>query len=313
MNLLDKLYRTVYLIRAAEDGIRRYYSEDDMKTPMHMSSGSEAVVAGVCEALRPDDQVYGTYRTHALYLAKTYDAVGFFGELYGKVTGPGRGKAGSMHLADPNKGYMVSSAIVASTIPVAVGNAFANKYFGRDRVTVAFFGDGATNEGNFWESLNLACLWELPIIFVCEDNNFAVHTHKKDRDGFNEILDVVKSFRCKVFESSSTDCEDIYNLTSECLPFARSNTPVFMKLSYYRYLEHVGVNFDFEAKYRSESEFQQWLQKDPVTVLKNRMNAESVERINQEVDELVESAVLSAKQAEFAPTDEVLKDVFYGE
>ena len=306
----QKLYRQVYLIRASEDAIKKYYDEDEMKTPMHMSEGSEGLVAGVCAALRSDDQVFGTYRTHALYLAKTDDPISFFGELYGKVSGTARGKSGSMHLSYPEKGYMFSSAIVASTIPVAVGNAFANKMAGNNKATAAFFGDGATNEGNFWESLNLACLWDVPVLFVCEDNEFAVHTPQSKRDGYDNLVNIVNQYNCEVLESESTDVGEIYELSCEAVAKSRIH-PVFLRLKYYRYLEHVGVAPDFDAGYRSEETFDKWFEKDPVAVARAKISEEEATEIENEVDALVEKSVQLAKSESFAPVDEVYKDVFH--
>lgn len=304
-----ELYRMVYLIRECENEIIREYSNDEMKTPMHMSSGSEAIVSGVCAALALDDQVFGTYRTHALYLAKTNDPVSFFCELYGKVSGVGRGKAGSMHLSDPSRGHMVSSAIVASTIPVAVGNAFANKRNDNGKITVSFFGDGAINEGNFWESLNLACLWKLPIIFVCEDNELAVHTNKSQRDGYDDIKCIVENFNCTVLYSESTDASVILDLTREAIAIL-PQCPVFMHLKYYRYLEHVGVNEDFDAGYRSKSECEDWKKRDPLIVLKNRLSKQDVETVEREVNFIVASSIVAAKCDPFADLNEIYNYVY---
>ncbi len=165
------LYKKLYLARRAEKKIREHYMEDEMKTPMHMSMGEEAIAVGVCHALKAEDQVFATYRSHAIYLAKTQKIDDFFAEMYGKDTALLKGKGGSMHMCAPESGFMGTSAIVASIIPVAVGVAFANKQMGNDKLATVFFGDGATDEGAFWESLNVACLMKLPILFVCEDND----------------------------------------------------------------------------------------------------------------------------------------------
>ena len=152
-----EFYKKLYLIRRAEEKIREHYSEDEMKTPMHMSMGEEAIVVGVLEAAGKKSQAFGTYRSHALYLAKTGESDMFFAEMYGKAAGPAKGKAGSMHIALPDAGVMMTSAVVGTTIPVALGAALANAYLKNKRVVVSFFGDGAVNEGVFWESLNFAC------------------------------------------------------------------------------------------------------------------------------------------------------------
>ncbi|MHB9127870.1 MAG: thiamine pyrophosphate-dependent enzyme [Candidatus Humimicrobiaceae bacterium] len=161
-NINIALYKTMYMIRRTEEVIQYHYLEDEMKTPMHMSMGEEAIATGVCHALKPEDQILGSYRNHGIYIAKTQETDKFFAEMYGKVTGTSKGKAGSMHLLAPGSGLVCTSAIVGSSIPVAIGFAFANKYSKNNKIAAVFFGDGAIDEGVFWESLNFACLKKLP-------------------------------------------------------------------------------------------------------------------------------------------------------
>src|SRR3989338_5288085 len=182
------LYRKLILTRLAEEKIREEYFKDEMKTPVHLGIGGEAIPVGVCHCLPPRSKTFGTYRNHSLYLAMTEDTDGFFGELYGKVNGPGKGKAGSMHLSFPERDFIATSAVVGTTIPVAVGAALANAYRKSNDVVTFFFGDGAVEEGVFWESLNFACLKNLRVLFVCEDNGLAIHTPAKERQGFQSIL-----------------------------------------------------------------------------------------------------------------------------
>ncbi len=310
------LYRKMFLIRAAEKTIRKYYNEDEMKTPMHMSMGEEAVVAGVCQALSPGDQVLGTYRSHALYLARTGETDRFFAEMYGKASGIARGKAGSMHLGAPEAGLLCCSAIVGSSIPVALGAAFAHQYRQSVNRVAVFFGDGAVDEGVFWESLNFACLKKLPILFVCEDNGFAVHTRRAARHGFESLNAVVRDFNCNVYASDSTDARIIHDLTGESLAqMERDRRPVFLRLKYYRYLEHVGINEDFEAGYRSKETYRKWLAKDPVRMGREKLLQAGVasaelERIEQEIEQQITASVRAAKQAKFADASELCKGVF---
>src|SRR5437667_5409048 len=186
--MLDsRFYRELLRIRRVEEEIARVYPSDKIISPVHLSIGQEAVSVGVCQALGPQDIVFGTYRSHACYLAKGGSLRGMIAELYGKATGMAKGKAGSMHLVDPVVGVMGASAIVASTIPQAVGYALALQMAGERRVVVAFFGDGATEEGVFYESLNFAALWRLPILFVCENNFYAIHSRQADRQAVPDI------------------------------------------------------------------------------------------------------------------------------
>lgn len=311
------LYRRLYLIRTAEKAIRAHYHEDDMKTPMHMSMGEEAIVAGVCQALSATDQVLGSYRSHALYLAKTGDTDGFFAEMYGKATGIAKGKAGSMHLSSPDHGLLCCAAIVASTIPVAVGVAFANKQQANGKVTAVFFGDGALDAGVFWESVNTACLMKLPVLFVCEDNDFAVHTRRRSRHGYASIPKVVSGFECPVLESDTTDAEKVHDLAQKAVKRIRAGRgPVFLYARWYRYLEHVGINEDFHEGYRSKAEFAKWLGKDPVALQRKKLLAKrladekQLASLEAAMDEQVAASVAAAKAAPFAEPSELYRDVF---
>ena len=310
------LYEKLYLIRRAEEKIREHYSDDEMKTPMHMSMGGEAISVGICHALKAEDQVFGTYRSHALYLAKTQDTDDFFLEMYGKDKTLLKGKGGSMHMCAPDHGFMGTSAIVASIIPVAVGAAFANKRQGKGKLVAVFFGDGALDEGNFWESLNVACLMKLPIIFVCEDNGFAVHTSVSKRQGYKSITDIVSRFKCNVLEEETTNVEVIYELAGKAIKLIKdTQMPCFMRLRYYRYLEHVGVNEDFDAGYRSKEEFEEWYKNDPVNLqrkklLRNSIKEEEIIRVESEINNKAEKSVKLAKEAPFADICELQEGVF---
>jgi TPP-dependent pyruvate/acetoin dehydrogenase alpha subunit len=286
-----------------------------MKTPMHMSMGQEAIVAGVCHALKPQDQVLGTYRSHGLYLAKTQESDRFFAEMYGKVSGPCGGRAGSMHLLAPESGLICTSAIVAGHIPVAIGAAFASKVRGNERIVAVFFGDGALDEGAFWESFNMACLKRLPMLFVCEDNGYAVHTPAADRHGYEDIRAIAAQFACNVFASDSTDVHVIYDLTREALQvMAEDERPCFLHLRYYRYLEHVGVSEDFAAGYRSRDEFEAWQAVDPLRLQRARLaslvSEERIRDLEMVVDRQVRRSMEKAQAAPFPETSNLREGVF---
>jgi len=310
-----QFYKKLYLIRRCEEKIIAHYSEDQMKTPMHISMGAEAIAVGICQALEPGDQVFGTYRSHALFLAKTEDTDDFFAEMYGKQTAFLKGKGGSMHLCSPDYGFMGTSAIVASMIPVAVGCAFANKRANNSRIAVVFFGDGAVEEGVFWESLNLACLMKLPVLFVCEDNGLAVHTPKSQRRGYNCVTDVVSNFNCLVYQEKTTDAEVIYQLTRRAIEQIKTRPmPCFLQLQYFRYLEHVGVNQDFDAGYRSRDEFKQWLKVDPIELQRRKLKdlgweEGQIAELETDIDAKINSSVAIAKEAGFSESSELHKGV----
>ena len=310
-----ELYKKMYLVRRAEGTIQKYYPEDYMKTPMHMSMGEEAIAVGVCHAMKQEDQFFGTYRSHAIYLAKTMDTDDFFAEMYGKDTAFLKGKGGSMHMCAPAKGFMGASGIVASAIPVAVGASFANKMAKNGKYVAVFFGDGATNEGVFWESLNVACLMKLPIVFVCEDNGFAVHTPKAEREGYASLPDIVSKFHCHVISEDTTDVEVIYNSTRDGIKLMQdTGMPLLLNFRYYRYLEHVGICEDYDDGYRSREEYLEWLERDPVRIQREKLINGGVDegdlrKIEDEIGEGITNSVKKAQDASFCDSSELFKGV----
>ena len=310
-----ELYQRMFLCREAEEAIIRDYPSDVMKTPMHMSLGGEALAAGVCRALGPADQLVGTYRSHGIYLCRTGETDRFFGEMYGKVTGMAKGKGGSMHLSAPEQGLISTSAIVASGLPVAVGAAFANQRKGNGAVVAVFFGDGAVDEGVFWESLNAACLWNLPVLFVCEDNGLAVHTPKEVRRGYDDLPEVVARYRCGVFRDDTTDVERIHDLAAQAIrSILTDRRPAFLQLRYYRYLEHVGVFEDFKAGYRDRLAFERWKAHDPLRLQRDRLVAAGrgahLEEVQAQVREQVRLSVARALEAPFPTASAIYEDLF---
>jgi TPP-dependent pyruvate/acetoin dehydrogenase alpha subunit len=308
------LYSKMYLIRTAENAIRATYTQDAMKTPMHMSTGEEGICAGVCQALAPGDQVLGTYRSHGLYLARTGETDRFFAEMYGRASGMAKGKGGSMHLTAPADGLICTSAIVGTTIPVAVGAAYAHKVRNSGHVTAVFFGDGALDEGVFWESVNVACSMRVPVLFVCEDNGYAVHSPKHERHGYRSIVEVMAGFSCAVFAEESPDAEAVYEVARKAIDAVRSGGgPAFLHLRYYRFLEHVGINEDFDQGYRSRDEAKSWLEADPVATMRARLTAggrdAAARQIEEEIDAKVRGSVDKATAAPFPEPAELHRDV----
>lgn len=278
------LYRKLYTIRAAEEAIIKHYPENEMKTPMHMSMGQEHIAVGVCAALKERAQVYSSYRSHAAYLARTDDIEGFFLELYGKADAPAKGRAGSMHLANPDKGHIASSAIVGSLLPVAAGAALANKMMGLDKIPVVFFGDGATEEGVFWETLNFVSLRQLPILMVCEDNGQAVHTDKSKRQGYSSLESVAGEFNVHVGKYGGADAEVVRNMAAWTMAYP---LPTLLIFKCHRHLEHVGVGLNDDNVVTA----------DPVELHRNGLDKSVAERIEQEVQQEINAAIRKAKDA----------------
>ncbi len=311
-----KIYRALLMARGAEEKIRSEYFRDEMKTPVHLGVGGEAIPVGVCHCLPAGTKAFGTYRNHALYLTMTEDTDRFFGELYGKVTGAAKGKAGSMHLSAPDQGLMATSAVVGTTIPLAVGAALANQYCGSDGLVAVFFGDGALEEGVFWESLNFACLRRLKVLFVCENNGLAIHTPITQRQGFSSITDVVKGFACHVGGGNGSDVIEVIDCTQEILRRMQEDPgPGFLHLSYFRFLEHVGPQEDFDVGYRRRPTPQELQQLDPVArfekvLCQNGCGPDDLAMVRASVEERLNRSLLSAQQAPFAPSSELTTDLF---
>lgn len=316
-NFLLTLYRRAYLIRAAEELIIRHYDTNEMKTPMHMSMGEEGIIVGVTTALPKGSLTFGTYRSHGLYLAVTGETDKFFAEMYGKATGVLKGKGGSMHILAPDSGLLGISAVVASTIPVAVGAAYANTIHKNNKITAVFFGDGAVDEGSFWESLNLARLKQLPVLFVCEDNGYAVHSPTSTRHGYKSLINIVKQFGISVFETHTTDAQEIYKLARRAISSIRKRgKPAFLHLHYYRYLEHVGIHEDFDKGYRSKKEFLKWQKIDPVTILRKKITSAGVreteiQKLEQDIIRESQKSLNKALKAPFPEAAELTKHTFY--
>jgi TPP-dependent pyruvate/acetoin dehydrogenase alpha subunit len=307
----EGLFRSLYRIRRVEEEIARIYPSDKIKSPVHLSIGQEAVSVGVCEALRPDDVVFGTYRSHAYYLAKGGDVRKMFAELYGKATGCARGKGGSMHLVDAAHGVMGASAVVGTTIPNAVGYAYALRLQGRDSIVVSFFGDGATDEGVFYESLNFAALKRLPIIFVCENNFYAIHTHLLRRHKDADLCARVSAYGVPAEQIGDNDVLKIHERAKSAVGLLRKKEsgPFFLECLTYRWKEHVGPGEDFHLGYRSREEARPWMEGDQLLRLSALIPAQNRERIAAEVEAEIREAIAGAEQDPFPDARELLTDV----
>ena len=312
-----RLYRKLLLARLCEEKIQAEYAKNEMKTPVHLGIGQEAIPVGVCHCLPPKTRAFGTYRNHALYLAMTDDTEGFFGEIYGKITGPGKGKAGSMHISSPDKGLIATSAVVGTTIPVAVGAALANQYRKQDGFVVAFMGDGALEEGVFWESLNFACQRRLKILFVCEDNGLAIHTASDQRQGFRSAQEAVQGFRCHVDGGNGSDLTEVIRVTRGVLHrMAEDPKPGFLHFNYFRFLEHVGIREDFSVGYRRKPTPEELERLDPLIQFErksfspNGEGAQERAEIRTELMEKIDRSVRQAREAAFAPMAELYTDLF---
>jgi pyruvate dehydrogenase E1 component alpha subunit len=309
------LYRKLVLARRAEEKIQEEYFHDEIKTPVHLGIGGEAIPVGVCHCLPEGAKTFGTYRNHALYLALTEDTDGFFAELYGKATGPGKGKAGSMHLSAPERGLMATSAVVGTTIPLAVGAALADAYRESAGIVAVFFGDGAVEEGVFWESLNFACLHRLRVLFVCEDNGLAIHTPAVERQGFRSLQDAVRGFHCYVARGDGSDVPGVITATRQMLQLMSGQPqPGLLHFTYLRFLEHVGPGEDFDAGYRRRPTPDELERLDPVLRFQRELrqsgcSEHELEAVKTAVDDQINRSVSLARRAPFPAPSELYTDV----
>lgn len=312
-SLLERLYRSLYRIRRVEEEVARVYPTDKIKSPVHLSIGQEAVSVGVCEVLAPQDVVFGSYRSHAMYLAKGGDLRQMIAELYGKVTGCARGKGGSMHLADVAHGVMGTSAVVGTTIPQAVGYAYAVKLQRRDVVVVSFFGDGAADEGVFYESLNFAALKALPMIFVCENNGYAIHTHQLRRHKQANICERATTLGMPA-ERIGDDILLIHERVGDAVRRLRQGQPgpFFFECMTYRWKEHVGPNEDFHLGYRSRREAEPWFKNDQVKRTGDMLTPQRRRELEQAVDVEIAAAFAFAEQSPFPNGAELYEHVRKG-
>ena len=301
----NELVRQCVRIRLVEEKIINLYPSDLIQSPVHLSIGQEAAAVGVCAALSPQDKIFINYRGHAMYLARGGDLKKFFSELMGRETGICKGKGGSMHLADPTNGIMGASAVVGSTISHAVGAALANKIKNENSIFIANFGDGATEQGVVHECLNLAALHAVPVLFLCEDNDLAVHAGKNERQSY-DLVTLVGAYGIQFTDiQKGNDPEEVFMKTSQIASYVRRiGKPSFLRINTARYLEHVGPNEDFNSGYRLESELKSWKATDPCFKYIEE-NPMEIDKIHGEIDEAVQFAMNSA----VTPSSELMTDL----
>jgi TPP-dependent pyruvate/acetoin dehydrogenase alpha subunit len=311
-DLLRRFYGSLYRIRRVEEEIIRLYPSDAIKSPVHLSIGQESVAVGVCEAMRRGDVAFGTYRGHALYLAKGGSLRAMMAELYGKADGCARGKAGSMHLIDVAAGMMGTSAIVGTTIPQAVGYALFVKMKKQDRVVVCFFGDGATDEGVFHESLNFAALKKLPILFLCENNEYAIYSHIRERMPVDNLCERSRAYRIPAVHIEGGDTNKIYRATVNALTAIRGGDgPQFIEAMTCRWRDHVGPTEDRMYKYRSEEQLDAWIRDDQVKAIGAKIPQSERTEIEDTIDAEIKEAIAFAEVSQFPQPDELYSNIFH--
>ena len=311
-------YRQMVRIRLFEEQVNELYTRALMPGLAHLYSGEEAVAVGVCEALRRDDYITSTHRGHGHCLAKGATPDRMFAELLGKEAGYCRGKGGSMHIADPATGNLGANAIVGGSVGIATGAAFSAKHSGTDRVAVCFFGEGALGQGSLYEVMNLAQLWNLPVIYVCENNLYNEYTHYAETTA-GTILGRATAFGLEAVSVDGQDVRAVNEVVSRLVNRARSGGgPAFLECDTYRYSgHHVGdINREY---YRSKQEEQVWkTERDPIKVLSDWLlgqgyaDSASLEKISSAARSEMEAAVRFAIDAPYPSVDQVEQDVYAG-
>ncbi len=318
------IFRNICTIVHCENKIISHYNEDAMKTPMHMSMGDENSVCGVVECLKDDSYFFGYYRTHSLYLSLTQDTHKFFSEMHGRKNGSNFGIAGSMHMSSNKNSLIATSAIVSSTVPLSLGAAFSCLRLKKKKFSTVFFGDGALEEGVFHESLNIACLMKLPIIFVCLDNDLAVDIPSNERRGFKSIKDFINSYKCGYFYSKYSSGLDVFEVTRKAKTYIeKNNSPVFLHLDYYRYLQHIGIQNDFESGvgefekkgYRSKDEFIYHNKVGPIDKIASSMldlgfKKDDLKKISHEISNEVDISYDLSLTDEFPNSEDLYNNLY---
>jgi pyruvate dehydrogenase E1 component alpha subunit len=310
------LFRTMVRIRLAEEHIADLVEAGDVKCPCHLYIGQEAIATGVCAPLGRNDYVWGGHRSHGHYLAKGGDLRAMMAEVFGKATGCSGGRGGSMHLLALDVGILGTVPLVAATIPLAVGAGLASRLRGDQRVSVSFFGDGAVEEGHFHESMNLAALHRLPVLFVCENNLYASHMTLLERRAADNIYKSADAHGLHGVCLDGNDVVAVYDAALQAVQRARRGEgPTLLECRTYRWRGHVGASWDMDVGVKRKNELQTWLPRDPIALLEARLrdagtSAEMLEDVRAAARSEVEDAVTFARMSPLPPESELTSHVY---
>ncbi|MBI5586789.1 MAG: thiamine pyrophosphate-dependent dehydrogenase E1 component subunit alpha [Deltaproteobacteria bacterium] len=316
-NILDRMYASMLRIRMFEEKIVELYPEQEMKCPVHLCIGQEAIAAGVCLNLKKDDYVFSNHRGHGHCLAKGSPMRPLFAEFYGKATGCSKGKGGSMHLVDAERGILGTSAIVGGGIPMGVGASLASMLKNEERVTAIFFGDGAYDEGAFYESFNFASLKKLPVVFVCENNFYATNSHQSARQPGCRISDTAAAFDAHGVCVDGNDVIAVYKAARDSVSrAARGGGPSLIEAKTYRWKGHVGPEADFDKGSRPKEELDYWVERCPVKAFraflleKNVTTPKEMDEVASAIKAEIDDAVSFARASPYPEAKELLEDLY---
>jgi len=312
------LFQSMLRIRTVEETIAARYSEQKMRCPTHLSIGQEAVSAAVGYALRQDDFAVSTHRAHGHYLGKGGNLKAMIAEIYGKVTGCSQGKGGSMHLIDRSVNFMGSTAIVGNTIPIGVGLGLSIQLHGTDQVSCVFLGDGAVEEGVFFESVNFAVLKKLPVLFLCENNLYSVYSPLRVRQPEGRVIhQMVAGIGLETGAGDGNDVLGVYERVQQAVSSIRAgNGPIFLEFATYRWREHCGPNFDNDIGYRTEQEYLEWKAQDPISrfeadlLTQKIVIQKDIEALRDNLQKEVDDAFDFAESSPFPSQDDFYNHVY---
>ena len=307
-------YETMLLLRRFEEKAGQLYGMQKIRGFCHLYIGQEAVAAGMMTATRPDDNLITAYRDHGLAIAKGMTSKECMAELYGKATGCTKGKGGSMHFFSKEKRFFGGHGIVGGQIGLGAGIAFAEQYHGTDRATICMFGDGAARQGLLHETFNMAVLWQLPVVFICENNYYAMGTSVERTSKQTDIYPLADAYGMPGDSVDGMSCEEVHKAIERAVRRAREGGgPTFLEVRTYRFRGH---SMSDPAKYRSKEEVEEYKEKDPINqVLKVIMDngyatAEQIEQINEKVKIEVDEAVQFAEESPWPDDSELYKDIY---
>jgi TPP-dependent pyruvate/acetoin dehydrogenase alpha subunit len=304
------LYRTMRTIRRFEETVVELVNANEIAGVTHEYIGQEAVATGVCAALRDDDVITSTHRGHGHVIAKGAEVSRMLAELLGRTTGLNRARGGSMHIADVSLGIYGANGIVAAGAPIAAGAAWAGVQAGSDRVAVVFFGDGAVNQGVLHETMNMAGIWNLPVLFVCENNGYAVSFSSSEATS-GSIVARAAAYDMPAVHVDGMDAEAVLDATQAAVAHARSGGgPSFLECETYRFVGHHTAERTMNLGYRTDEEIERWRERDPLRVLAERMAPDDVAAIDGEVEALLEAALAFARESPRPDVSEALDYVY---
>jgi pyruvate dehydrogenase E1 component alpha subunit len=311
---LLKMYEQMVLSREFEESCAEQYTKGHITGFLHLYSGQEAVAVGATHALHKDDYICSAYREHAQAIVRGADPRRVMAELFGKATGICKGKGGSMHLFDPELSFMGGYAIVGGQFPISVGLAFASKFRQEDRISACFFGDGAVNQGNFHEGLNWARLWELPVLFICENNFYGIGTEVHRSSALADVHKRACGYDIPAVKVDGMDVAAVYEAVKWGAEWVREHSrPYLIEAVTYRFRGH---SMSDPAKYRSQAEHAVWKERDPIPNFGKRLigegiaTAERLKEIQAKAVETVKAAVKFAEESPWPEDSEVFTDIY---